>query len=142
MIGTLGFERRDPMIRHTRPSQRWFGLVAALLLVAFPVQADDIEPEPYVEEKVEPEPEPEAETGYRARTTIAAVSSEPSIGSKIYDCAVLRPFGLAATILGAGAFVPVAVLASASGVQNVEAAWEIFVAAQFRNTFTRPLGDF
>ena len=132
------------MIRRIRPSLRWFAVVAALLLVALPVQADDIEPEPYVEEELESEPEPavEAEVEYRARTTIAAVSSEPSIGSKIYDCAVLRPFGLAATILGAGAFVPVAVLASASGVQNVEAAWEIFVAAQFRNTFTRPLGDF
>ncbi len=130
------------MIFRIRPSQRWFGLVAAFLLIALPAEADDIDPESYVEEAVEPEPEPEVEVEYRARSTIAAVSSEPSIGSKIYDCAVLRPFGFAATLLGAVFFVPVAVLASASGVQNVEAAWEIFVVAQFRNTFTRPLGDF
>ncbi|MCH8083842.1 MAG: hypothetical protein IH885_06365 [Myxococcales bacterium] len=130
------------MIRRIRPSLRWFAVVAALLLVALPVQADDIEPEPYVEEAVEPEPEPEVATEYRAKTAIAAASNEPSIGSKIYDCAVLRPFGLAGTILGAAAFVPVAVLASASGVHNVEAAWEIFVVAQFQNTFTRPLGEF
>ena len=130
------------MIRQIRPSLRWSAVVAALLLVALPVQADDIEPEPYVEEELEPEPEPEVATEYRAKTAIAAASNEPNIGSKIYDCAVLRPFGLAATILGAGAFVPVAVLASASGVENVEAAWEIFVVAQFKNTFTRPLGDF
>jgi hypothetical protein len=130
------------MIRRIRPSQRWFGLVAALLLVAFPVQADDIEPEPYVEEEPEPEPEPEVEAEYRAKTSIAADSNEPSIGSKIYDCAVLRPFGFAATILGAATFVPAAVLASPSGAENVEAAWEIFVVAQFKNTFTRPLGEF
>ena len=130
------------MTRHTRPSQRWFGLVAALLLVALPVQADDIEPEPYVEEKVEPEPEPEAETGYRVKDPTAATSKEPGVGSKIYDCAVLRPFGFAATLLGAAFFVPAAVLASAGGMGGVEEAWEIFVAAQVRNTFTRPLGDF
>jgi hypothetical protein len=130
------------MIRRIRPSLRWFAVVAALLFVALPVQADDIEPEPYVEEELEPEPEPEVATDYRAKTAIAAASNEPSIGSKIYDCAVLRPFGFAATILGAAFFVPAAVLASASGVENVEAAWEIFVVAQFKNTFTRPLGEF
>ena len=130
------------MIRRIRPSLRWFAVVAALLLVALPVQADDIEPEPDVEEELEPEPEPEVATEYRAKPAIAADSNEPSIGSMIYDCAVLRPFGLAATILGAAAFVPVAVLASASGAENVEAAWEIFVVAQFENAFTRPLGDF
>ncbi len=128
------------MTRHTRPSQRWFGLIAAPLLVAFPVQADDIEPEPYVEEAAEPEPEPE--TGYRVKDPTAAASKEPSVGSKIYDCAVLRPFGFAATLLGAAFFVPAAVLASAGGMGGVEEAWEIFVVAQVRNTFTRPLGDF
>lgn len=130
------------MIRRIHPSLRWFGVVAALLLVALPVQADDVEPEPYVEGELEPEPEPEVATEYRARTTSAAASVDPSIGSMIYDCAVLRPFGLAGTILGAAAFVPIAVLASASGVESVEAAWEIFVVAQFNNTFTRPLGEF
>ena len=50
------------MIRHIRRSAHWFGVVAALLLIALPVQADDIEPEPYVEEEPEPEPEPEPES--------------------------------------------------------------------------------
>ena len=46
------------MIRRIRRSLPWFGAVAAVLLLALPVQADDIEPEPYVEEEVvEPEPE-------------------------------------------------------------------------------------
>jgi hypothetical protein len=39
-----------------------FAALVALLFFAIPVQADDIEPEPYVEEElVEPEPEPEPE---------------------------------------------------------------------------------
>ena len=50
--------------------------------------------------------------------------------------------GLAATVLGAAIFVPVAVLASPSGPENIEAAWEIFVVAQVQYTFTRPLGEF
>jgi hypothetical protein len=127
-----------------RPFQRWFGVVAALLLVALPVQADDIEPEPYVEEEVEPEPEPEveAEAGYPAGTATAAVTTEPSLGSKIYDCVVLRPIGFAATILGAAFFVPTAALAWPNGGANVEAAWEIFVVSQVNNTFKRPLGEF
>ncbi len=132
------------MIRQIRPSLRWFGIVAALLLVALPVQADDIEPEPYVDEEVEPEPEPEVEAGvgYQAKTATPAISNEPSIGSKIYDCVILRPMGLAATVLGAAIFVPVGILASPSGAENIEAAWEIFVVAQLKYTFTRPLGNF
>ncbi len=38
-----------------RPSLRWFAVVATLLLIALPAQADDIDPESYVEEAVEPE---------------------------------------------------------------------------------------
>jgi opacity protein-like surface antigen len=47
------------MIRRIRRTLPWFGAVAALLLLALPVQADEIEPEPYVEEKVEEEAAPE-----------------------------------------------------------------------------------
>ena len=124
----------------------WFGAVAALLLLPLPVHADDIEPEPYVAEELEsePEPEPEVETEVekKAETQTAAASSGPSVGSKIFDCAVLRPFGLAGTILGAVFFVPAAVLASPSGAEAVQAAWELFVVAPADDTFKRPLGDF
>ena len=50
------------MIRRICRSLRWFGALAALLLLPLPVQADDIKPEPYVEEEMaEPEPVVEAE---------------------------------------------------------------------------------
>ena len=122
----------------------WFGAVAALLLLALPVQADDIEPEPYVVEDLEPEPEVEAEVEEETETetAAAAASNGPSVGSKIFDCAVLRPFGFVATIIGGAFFVPAAALASPSGADGIQAAWEHFVVANVENTFTRPLGEF
>jgi len=132
------------MTRRIRRSLPWFGAVAALLLLALPVRADDIEPEPYVEEDLEPEPEPEVEAEKEAETkTAAATASDgPSVGSKIFDCAVLRPFGFAATIIGGAFFVPVAALAAPSGAEGIQTAWEHFVVAPAENTFTRPLGEF
>jgi len=135
------------MIPNIRRPLRWFGAVAALLLLALPVWADDVEPEP------EAEVWKEAETQARA-----AASSGPSVGSKIYDCAVLRPFGLITTIVGGVFFVPAAALASAAFfvpptvlfeqrdrarvVESITIAWEHLVAPPLENTFTRPLGDF
>jgi len=146
------------MTRRIRRSWPWFGAVAALLLLALPVQADDIEPEPYVEEEVaEPEPEPEVEEEERAETA-AAVSKGPGVGAKIFDCLVLRPFGFVATIIGGAVFVPAAALTSgvlfvphtvlfehgdrARVMESVETAWEFMVAPQVETTFKRPLGEF
>ncbi len=126
------------MIRRFLP---WFGAVAALLLLALPVQADDIEPEPYVEEDLEPEPEVEAEVEEETETAAAAASNGPSVGSKIFDCAVLRPFGFVATIIGGAFFVPAAALASPSGADGIQAAWEHFVAPSVESTFKKPLGE-
>jgi hypothetical protein len=135
------------MICRTHRFQRWFGLVAAVLLLALPVQADDIEPEPYVEEAAlepesEPEPEVEAEKEAKTETAATAASNGPSIGSKIFDCVILRPFGLATTIIGGVFFVPAAALASPSGADNIQTAWEHFVLTPVENTFQRPLGEF
>jgi hypothetical protein len=133
------------MIRRIRRSLRWFGAVAAVLLLALPVQADDIEPEPYVEEAVvepEPESELEVEAEKEAKTETAAASDGPGIGSKIFDCVILRPFGLVTTIIGGAFFVPAAALASPSGADNIQTAWEHFVLTPVENTFQRPLGEF
>jgi hypothetical protein len=147
------------MTHRIRRCWPWFGAVAALLLLALPVQADDIEPEPYVEETVaEPEPEPEVEAKEAARpeTAPAAASSGPSVGAKIFDCVVLRPFGFVVTIISGALFVPAAAFTSgvlflpptvyfehSDRVRTVESfkdAWEYFVAPSAENTFTRPLG--
>jgi hypothetical protein len=105
-----------------RRSLPWFGMIAVLLLLPLPVRAADLE--------------------QRAATEAAAADSGPSVASKIFDCAVLRPFGLAGVIIGGALFVPTAALASSSGSKNIQAAWEHFVVAQVENTFKRPLGDF
>jgi hypothetical protein len=141
---------------------QWFGAVTALLLLPLGVQADDIEPEPYVDDAVvetEPEREVAAEEEAITEITPAAVSDGPSVGAKIFDGAVLRPFGFVATILGGVFFVPAAVLATgvffvpstimffepgdrARAKENLDAAWEHFVVVPAEDTFKRPLGEF
>jgi hypothetical protein len=132
------------MIRRIRRSLWWFGAIAALLLFPLPVQADDIEPEPYVDENLEPEPEPKAETAVQpaAATETAVTRTGPSVGSKIYDCLVLRPFGFVATLIGGALFVPAALLSLPGGADSVDIAWQTFVGSQVKDTFKRPLGDF
>ncbi len=128
------------MIRCTCPSLLWFGAVAALLLLPLSVQADGIEPEPYVEQEVEPEPEIEASVENEAESV--ATSDAPNFGSKLFDCTVLRPFGFAAVLVGGAAFLPAALLTSPGGTDSVEHAYEIFVASPAEHTFKRPLGEF
>lgn len=127
------------MIRRTCPSLRWFGAIAALLLLPLSVQADDIEPEPYVEAEVEPEPEVEASAEKKAGSV--ATSDAPSFGLKLFDCTVVRPLGFATTLVGGAFFLPAALLASPSGVVGVERVYGIFVALPAKHTFKRPLGE-
>jgi len=128
------------MIRRIRRFLPWLGAVAALLLLPLHVQADDIEPEPYVEEEPEPKAEPEEQV--TTKTPTAATSAGPGVDSIIFDCIILRPLGFAHTLLGLGFFVPAAVLASPSGGEAIQVAWEHFVQIPAENTFTRPIGDF
>jgi hypothetical protein len=83
------------MIRRMRHSLSWVGAVLAVLMLALPVQADDIEPEPYVEEEVmepEPEPEPEPVVEEEAEPEIA---EEPSRNiEKFFDLGLDNRLGL------------------------------------------------
>ena len=101
---------------------RWFGMIVVLLVLPLPVQAADV--------------------GQRAATEAGSADSGPGAVSKIFDCAVLRPFGLVGTLIGGVLFVPTAALASPGGSKSIQAAWDHFVATQVKNTFKRPLGDF
>jgi hypothetical protein len=135
-------KRRDPMIRRIRRSVPWFGAVAAISLLALPVQADDIEPEPYVEEEVvEPEPEPVVEAEVKEAEPKVAEESDRNI-EKFFDLVLFRPLGLVQLVVGGAFFVPAALLASPSGVDGIQAAWEHFVVPSVENTFQRPLGLF
>jgi hypothetical protein len=126
------------MIQRIRRSLPWFGAVAAVLLLALPVQADDIEPEPYVEEEVvEPEPEPvvEAEVEEEAEPEVA---EEPRRNIEMaIDAVIVRPLYVARLVVGLPFFVfyPLT-LGSGYGEDVVALLW----TEPFDATFRRPLG--
>jgi hypothetical protein len=105
-------------------------------LLALPVQADDIEPEPYVEEEVEPEPEPEVEAEEEAEPEIAAESSRNI--EKFIDLFVVRPLYFGRFVVGLPFFVfyPFT-LASGYNEDVVAQLW----TDPFEATFKRPLGE-
>ncbi|MCH8084557.1 MAG: hypothetical protein IH885_10015 [Myxococcales bacterium] len=130
------------MIRRIRRTLPWFGAVVALLMLALPVQADEMEPEPYVEEEVEPDPyveeevESEPEVEEEAEAEIAA---EPGhYESLIFDAMVLRPLQFARLVVGVPFFIfyPFTI-ASGYDEDVVELLW----TEPFEATFYRPLGE-
>jgi hypothetical protein len=130
------------MIRRDCHSLLRFGVVAAALLLALPALADEIEPEPYAEEEaVEPEPEPvvEAEPEEEVESEVAKQPDRDL--DQLLDLVILRPFGLVTTIVGGAFFIPAALLASPSGAEGIQAAWQHFVAPSVERTFNTPLGE-
>ncbi len=130
------------MIRRIRRTLPWFGAVVALLMLALPVQADEMEPEPYVEEEVEPDPyveeevESEPEVEEEAEAEIAA---EPGHYERlIFDAMVLRPLQFARLVVGVPFFIfyPFTI---PSGYD--EDAVELLWTEPFEAMFYRPLGE-
>ncbi|MBW2543396.1 MAG: hypothetical protein JRF15_15020 [Deltaproteobacteria bacterium] len=121
-----------------------WGAIAALVLPALPVQADDIEPEPYVEEAVEqpkPEPEPviEAEVEEEEEEEVAEYEDE-SAGNieKFLDLVLVRPLYVARIVVGLPffAFYPFTI-GSGYDEDVVALLW----SEPFEATFDRPLGE-
>ena len=71
-----------------------------------------------------------------------AESDAASAAATAFDLVILRPFGLAASALGAVFFIPAALLTAPSGRDSIEEAWDLFVGGPAEFTFTRSLGDF
>ena len=113
------------------------GAVAAFLLPALPVQADDIEPEPYVEEVIEePEPEPVVE---------AEVEEEPEIEEesarnieKFLDIVLVRPLYVARLAVGLPFFVFYPLTIGSGYDEDVVA---LLWTEPYEATFKRPLGE-
>jgi hypothetical protein len=130
------------MIRRDCRSLLRFGAVAAALLLALPALADEIEPEPYAEEEaVEPEPEPVVEAEVEEEVESKVAKQRDRDLDQLIDLVILRPLGLATTIVGGVFFIPAALLASVSGAEGIQAAWEHFVAPSVERTFMTPLGE-
>jgi hypothetical protein len=129
------------MIRRNCRPLLWFGAVAAALLLALPALADEIEPEPYVEEEaVEPEPEPEPEPVVEAEVEEEVAKQRDRNFDQLFDLIIMRPFLFGMTLVGGAVFLPAALMASPSGAEGVQEAWEYFVVPSFESTFKRPLG--
>ena len=119
-----------------------FGAVAAALLLALPALADDIESEPYVEEEVvESEVEPAVEAEVEEEKAAAFARQRERDLDQLFDLVILRPFGLVTTVVGGAFFLPAALLASPTGAEGIQAAWEHFVAPSVERTFKTPLGE-
>ena len=125
------------MIRRIRRSVPWFGAVAAVLLFALPAQADDIEPEPYVEEEVEePEPEPEPEVEEEAEPEVEVESSNNI--EKALDLVIVRPLYLARFVVGLPFFVFYPLTIASGYDEDVVA---LLWSEPYEATFQRPLGE-
>ena len=127
------------MIRRTRRSLPWFGAVAALLLLALPVQADEMEPEPYVEVPVqvdEMEPEPYVEEELEEETETASESN--GMTEKIADAAIIRPLYFARLVAGLPFFVFYPLTMGSGWSEDVVT---LLWTEPFDETFRRPLGQ-
>ncbi len=59
-----------------------------------------------------------------------------------FDLVVLRPLGFAALVVGAGAFVPAALMTAPNGKDSLTTALEVFVTTPLEDVFRRELGEF
>jgi hypothetical protein len=71
--------------------------------------------------------------------------ASPSVGRKAYDALILRPFGLAQTVVGAAVFVPfypLAVVADETLTTDAKS-WvtEACITGPVHQTFQKPLGE-
>lgn len=57
------------------------------------------------------------------------------------DLVLLRPLGLVAMAVGAGLFVPAALLTAPNGLDGIETALKFFVTEPAHSVFQRPLGE-
>jgi hypothetical protein len=125
------------MIRRIRRTLPWFGAVAALLLLALPVQADDIEPEPYVEEEVElePEPEPEVEAEVEEET---ATDVNRDVFNPLFDAIFIRPLYITRLVAGLPFFIAYPLTLGSGYSEDVVA---LLWTEPYEATFNRPLGE-
>ena len=114
------------------------GAVAAFLLPALPVQADDIEPEPYVEEVIE-EPEPEPEPVVEAEVEEPEVEEESARNiEKFLDIVLVRPLYVARLVVGLPFFVFYPLTLGSGYDEDVVA---LLWTEPYEATFERPLGE-
>jgi len=124
------------------------GAVAALVFPALPVLADDIEPEPYVEEEIE-ESEPvveaevaeeddfEAEEDLEVEEDLEEEESARNI-ERFLDLVIVRPLYVARLVVGLPFFVFYPLTIGSGWDEDVVA---LLWTEPYEATFKRPLGE-
>lgn len=131
------------MIRGSEPSNylvgcgpvkaRWTARLRALALAMI---AGVLLPTSALAEESKPDATAAAEEVEREQ----AAGPNPAVMA--FDVVVLRPLGLVVMAVGAGAFVPAAILSAPGGREPVETALQHFVIEPYNAVFVRPLGRF
>ena len=62
-------------------------------------------------------------------------------GSAAFDALILRPFGLAATVVGVALAIPATALTALGRPQDIPSVWEVLVGRPARYTFVDPVGS-
>ena len=115
------------------------GAVAAFLLPALPVQADDIEPEPYVEEVIEePEPEPVVEAEVEVEEEPELEEESARNIERFLDLVLIRPLYVARLVVGLPFFVFYPLTIGSGYDEDVVA---LLWTEPYEATFERPLGE-
>jgi len=134
------------MTRRTRRTLPWFGVIALLLVPVLPVHADETEPDPFVQEEMEPGSERPPETAVLEEEEAEAqkeaaeeAKTEPSHNiEKFIDLVLVRPLYVARFVVGLPFFVFYPLTLGSSYDQDVVA---LLWTEPFEDTFGRPLGE-
>ncbi len=127
------------MTRRNHPFWRAFAALAAALMLALPAQADEMEPDPWVEDEVaQPEPVSEAvfEDEYEEEDELED-DPEPNIG-RFFDLVIVRPLYFARLVGGLPFFVFYPLTIASGYDEDVVA---LLWTEPFEATFERPLGE-
>ncbi len=136
------------MVSRFRCSLPWLGAAAVLLLLPLPVRADEIDPEPYVEEELEEELEEEVEgeleeeaeleeeVELEDETDVTAPSGRNI--SKAFDIVLLRPLYFVRLVAGLPFFIFYPMTIGSDWDDDVVT---VLWTDPYEVTFVRPLGD-
>jgi hypothetical protein len=148
------------MVSRFRCSLPWLGAAAVLLLLPLPVRADEIDPEPYVEEELEEEVEAELEDEAELEEEAAleeeaeleeeaaleeAIEDETEVTapsgrniSKAFDIVLLRPLYFVRLVAGLPFFIFYPMTIGSDWDDDVVT---VLWTDPYEVTFVRPLGD-
>jgi hypothetical protein len=78
---------------------------------------------------------------FSAAPVLADDSAEgPSTLDRTFDAIVLRPLGAVTLLMGAGLFIPAALLGAPGGSESIDNGYDVFILTPWENLVDAPLG--